>query len=652
MQKLILYITLLLLAMPVAAQKKQVQAWRVINDLGITQKAEVDTIATNFQNATPDLQNGILSDFLGNLGLPLQSKEFFRRENATNFLFAQPYETYLHTADKTVFFDTRTPYSNVSYFSGGPSNKGEERLNALFTVNAGPKLNFGFMADYIYGRGIYLHQATSHFLASVFGSYRSERYSAYLSANFNALKNHENGGITNPEFITNPQATGDVEPENMEVNLTNRATSKLRSMDLRLNHRYSLGIERKVPANSPKGGEQSGASNSPAPEESVETSVEITEFIPVTTFSHTIRLENFRKTYREETAKSTFYEQFSAYNNLYNNPDKTLDETYQQTITNILSVSLNEEFNRFARFGLTAFVENRHQPYRFLKDGALTNDSENNTALGGILSKHLGRKFLYDVTGKITLAGRRAGDLKALANIWSNIPIAGDSVLFSAGGFIKNLSPDFYWEYYEGNHVKWANSFNREFSTRVQGKLAFPAWDFSLQAQIENVKEYLYFNADALPAQESDNIQVIALSAAKNFHLGKFHFEHDGVYQLTSNEAVIPLPTWLLRANWYFKARLFKVLTTQLGAEARYFSAYYAPNYMPAIGQFYVQQEQKVGDYPFVNVYGNFHLKTVRFFINYTHANFDISEPNYFLLPNYPVNPSMLKIGISWNFYD
>ncbi|MDR1698512.1 MAG: putative porin [Prevotellaceae bacterium] len=630
MQKLILYITLLLLAAPVAAQQKQVQAWRVTNNLGTTQTAAIDTLKTNFQDATPDLQNGILSDFSGNLGSPLQSKEFFRRENNTHFLFAYPYEAYLHTADNILFYDTRTPYSNVSYFTGGPTNRGEDRLNALFTVNINPKLNFGFMTDYIYGRGVYLNQSTNHFLATIFGSYRSEHYTAQLSASVNNLQNRENGGIVDTGFITNPQETGNLKPEQIEVNLNNRATSKLRSMDLRLNHRYSLGIER---------------------EKAVNDTLKIKEFIPVTTFAHTIRFENFRKTYWEETAGSIFYEQFPAYNHFFNSDKKTLDRAYQEAITNVFSVSLNEEFNRFARFGLTAFVENKHQPYRF-EEGRLNEKSENNTALGGILSKYLGRKFLYDATGKMTVAGKRAGDFELWANIWSNIQIAGDSVVFSASGFVKNLSPDFFWENYESNHVKWSNSFDRQFRTRLQGKLDFPSWEFHARAQVENVKNHLYFNSDALPAQEMDNIQIIALSATKNFHLGNFHFEHDAVYQLTSNKDVIPLPTWLLRANWYYTNVLFKVLTAQLGAEVRYFSEYYAPNYMPAIGQFFVQSGQKVGNYPFVNIYGNFHLKTVRFFVNYTHANFDISEPNYFLIPNYPVNPSMVRLGVSWNFYN
>jgi hypothetical protein len=625
MQKLILYIILLGCTLPMLAQQ-EVSAWKIADNLGTKQVAEVDTVTANFQDAAPQFRSGILSDFNGNLGSPLQSKEFFRRENSANFLFAYPYEPYLKTADKTLFYDTKRPYSNVSYFFGGL----EDRLSALFTVNVNKKFNFGFSTDYIYGRGIYLNQPTNHFLGNIFGSYRGKHYSAYLSANFSNMRNRENGGISNPDFITNPGETGNLSPESMEVNLNNRAQSKLNGIDLMYHHSFSLGIER---------------------DSIINDTTTVEKFVPVTTFAHTLRFESYEKTYSENAEPTVFYDRFPAYQT-FPKAIAIRDITRQQTITNVFSLSMNEEFNRLMRFGLMAFIENKHQPYRYIRNGKLTDDSENNTAVGGVLSKHLGQRFLYDVTGKLTLMGSRAGDFEALANLRSNIPLWDDSVLFSAGGFVKNTSPDYFMEFYESKRVRWDNSFDREFATRIEGKLDFPSWDFNVQAQIENRNNHLYFDEKAMPAQAGSPVQIIALSATKNFHLGSFHFEHDAVYQLSSNTEVVPLPSLLLHANWYLKTRLFKVLLLQLGAEARYFTEYYAPSYMPAIGQFFAQKEQKIGNYPFVDVYLNVHLTKARFFLKYSHANAGISSPDYFLMPNYPDAPATLRLGISWNFYD
>lgn len=34
------------------------------------------------------------------------------------------------------------------------------------------------------------------------------------------------------------------------------------------------------------------------------------------------------------------------------------------------------------------------------------------------------------------------------------------------------------------------------------------------------------------------------------------------------------------------------------------------------------------------------------------HVNAGMGQGNYFLVPHYPINPRLFKIGISWNFYD
>ena len=98
-----------------------------------------------------------------------------------------------------------------------------------------------------------------------------------------------------------------------------------------------------------------------------------------------------------------------------------------------------------------------------------------------------------------------------------------------------------------------------------------------------------------------------------------------------------------------------KVLQIEMGADVRYFSKYYAPDYSPVIGQFYNQNPDdkiEIGAFPIVNVYANLHLKRTRFFIMMYHVNAGSGKSNYFLAPHYPINPRMIKFGLSWNFFD
>ena len=73
---------------------------------------------------------------------------------------------------------------------------------------------------------------------------------------------------------------------------------------------------------------------------------------------------------------------------------------------------------------------------------------------------------------------------------------------------------------------------------------------------------------------------------------------------------------------------------------------------MPATGIFYLQDKQLVGNYPEMNVYANFHLKRMRFYVQYYPWNKGLfGGNNYFSMPLYPINPGTFQFGLSWTFH-
>lgn len=114
------------------------------------------------------------------------------------------------------------------------------------------------------------------------------------------------------------------------------------------------------------------------------------------------------------------------------------------------------------------------------------------------------------------------------------------------------------------------------------------------------------------------------------------------------------MPLLNVYTNLYLKFKLAKVLSVDLGGDARYFTEYEAPEYSAAIGQYTVQDNGsnnvKVGNYPIINVYANMHLKQTRFFIMMSHVN--SGKGNYFLTPHHPLNTRVLRFGLSWNFFN
>ncbi|MBQ2596175.1 MAG: hypothetical protein II578_05870, partial [Bacteroidaceae bacterium] len=140
----------------------------------------------------------------------------------------------------------------------------------------------------------------------------------------------------------------------------------------------------------------------------------------------------------------------------------------------------------------------------------------------------------------------------------------------------------------------------------------------------------------------------------QDFKFGPVHWDSQATYQKSSDEKVLPLPQVTLYTNLYLLFRYARVLRVQIGADMRYFTSYYAPDYAPSIGQFATQDatfaRMKIGNYPIINVYANLHLKHCRLYASVNHVN--EGNGHSFWAPHYPINPFTIHFGLSWNFFN
>ena len=155
--------------------------------------------------------------------------------------------------------------------------------------------------------------------------------------------------------------------------------------------------------------------------------------------------------------------------------------------------------------------------------------------------------------------------------------------------------------------------------------------------------------------QAGGPIHLVTAEVAQDVAIGPVNWESVVTLQRSSNAAALPLPLLNAYTNLYLRFRIARVLKCDLGADARYFTKYAAPEYVPAMGSYAVQgnaDKVGVGGYPVVDVYANFHLKRTRFFVMMSHVNAGQGDREYFLAPHYPLNGRVLRMGLSWNFYD
>lgn len=637
--------------------------WRLSETLGNRIIMPVDTANLNFQNT--NLVEGMYGhyNYLGNLGSPRQSRIFFDRKDDEPTIFMTPFSSFFVRPDQVMFTNSNIPYTNLTYYKAGNKVNGEERFKSYFSVNVNKQMAFGFNIDYLYGRGYYQNQSTSHFNAGLFGSYIGEKYQIQAVYNNFFLKMNENGGITDDQYITRPEnmSGGKQQFQSTTIPVKLEQTSN-RNKDfyIYLTQRYRMGITKETIEVKEKAAPAAPIpANDSIPAVAVATNdtIRTEEFIPVTSFIHTLKVERSRHHFRSGKEPEGFFPE-----EYYLNKNFSNDSTTAFSVKNVFGIALLEGFNKYAKAGLTAYISHKFSRYDLMNVDTLSDMrriryTEQEIFLGGELAKRQGKLLHYNVNGEVGLVDKAIGQFRVNADLDLNFRLWKDTVNFHARGYVSNTLPSFYMRHYHSNHYKWDNdNMDKEFRTRVEGELNIDHWGTNLVAGVENIKNYTYFNQKAMPEQNGGNIQVLTAKLEQNFRLGILHLDNEVTWQKSSNETVLPLPQLSLYHNLYILTKLAKkVLTVQLGADVRYFTKYNAPAYAPGVQQFHLQPENdqvEIGGYPIVNVYANLHLKRTRIFAMMYHVNAGMGSANSFLVPHYPINPRLFKIGVSWNFYD
>ena len=725
---------------------KGLKVWTVDSKFGDIRKAEPDTLSHMYMNSI--FTTGKYGEYntLGNVGSPRISRIFIDRNEDGQFIFTHPYDFFVKPIDTFHFTNTLSPFTNLSYNTCGNRTDGEDHLTAKFGVNSGKRLGMGFNFDYIYGRGFYQNQSTSHFNYTMYGSYLGDRYQAHLLMSTNHQKVAENGGITNDYYITHPESFDDDFLSSEIPTVLEQNWNRNDNQHIFLTQRYNVGFNRKVkmteeeikarkfaieskrendarkkreeeengtdikdrlknaklpgkangvlnektysgrPDNAKVVGDEPQATNKEAGDRiavsnkqtsdsllaaqqkvQADTAWMKTEYVPVTSFIHTLKFDNYKRIYQAYQSPTDFYA-----NDYKVGPwggDSIYDKTKYMHLSNTFAISLLEGFNKWAKAGLKAFAtsELRHFSLPAL-DGTETSYTEHNVSIGGQLSKTAGKTLHYDVTAETWLVGEDAGQLKIDASADVNFPLFGDTVTLMARGFFKRMNPTFYYRHYHARHFWWDNNnLDKILHSRIEGLFHYSKTKTTLRVAVDEIQNYTYMAMGYNIAddkrtgntidvrQKGGSLSLITLALGQNFKLGPLNWENMITYQKSTDNDVLPVPDLNIYSNLYLRFKIAHVLKCDFGADARFFTKYYAPDYSPALGQYAVQtgdNKTKVGEYPIVNVYANFHLKQTRFFVMMSHVNAGSGSRDYFLTPHYPLNQRVFRFGVSWNFYN
>ncbi len=256
---------------------------------------------------------------------------------------------------------------------------------------------------------------------------------------------------------------------------------------------------------------------------------------------------------------------------------------------------------------------------------------------------HLG---LWDNAGDYRVSGEFFFDLKKLGQLKLNA--------------VNQLyRPELLQQrFYISSRNAWTNDFKPTLETNLSATYALPKWGFQASGQYHLLNNFIYFDTLATAQQTGAPLSIFQLILQQNFRLGSFHLDNVIVLQQTTNDA-LNLPNLFSKHSLYYDGKWFKrKLQIKLGVDVRMNNSYFANTYNPLVGQFILQNTQKINFFPAVDASASIKVQQFRFFVkaeNLTRFFADAvgsiqADEQYYQAALYPIQNSRFRLGLGWKF--
>jgi len=596
-----------------------IKVWELTNQGSNMKPSELDTTLAFFHVYHPFEQKSISNIFTGNNGGAYQTNDFFKRSFTSDFSFSRSFDAYWLTPSKIQYFNTTTPYTVLDYTqSENKSAKNETRFNVIHSQNVNKKLNFEFIYNQTRSQGQYQNQENKYHNIGIVGSYNSDQFLSHSNIIFNRLQGDENGGILAGQSLTKVAETEDF------IVLMDDAVNKINNNNFYTTNEYRLG--KTVEA------------------DSAEYIVE--QFIPRVGFIHELEYSGNDRLFTKDNPRDNFFK------HIYSDSIKTSDTLRYNRLTNIFQIRMYEAPDRKFTFGKRAYIGHDQLWYFFSGTGKYYPQKQSNTFVGGGIFRNEGKFWQWEADGRIYLTGYRAGQTELSGFINKPLRIGRDTTSLRIEGSLKTLVPDYFDQYYYSNHFEWRNNFDNINELTIKANIHSQQYKANIGANYSLIGNYIYNNEEALPAQAGSELMILSAYLNKDFDRKHWLVRTQLLVQKASNERYIHLPTVAGYISMNYRSLVSKVLYFQLGVDTRYNTTFYADAYQPGTSRFYLQNKQKIGNYPYIDFHVNMKLKRTRVFFKLMNAASGLVGDNFYAAPDYPYYRRTYRIGVAWSFYD
>ncbi|MCF6130842.1 putative porin [Flavobacterium wongokense] len=523
------------------------------------------------------------------------------------------------------YYSVATPVTEL-YFK--TTMEQGQSVDAFITVNTSERFNMSVAFKGLRSLGKYINQLSSTGNFRFTSSYNTLNKRYYLNFHFTGqdFLNGENGGITNVDDFESEDGAFSNRAR-LEVYLTD-ATSFMKGKRIFFDHNFRI--------NGKKGDNNLYLTHQFNYEHKFFNYYQKTLLSTVTIDENEIQVARFGESYV---------------------PGDINDQTrYTRWYNKAGAIYENSLLGKFQFFG-EAFR------YNYYYDKVLILDS-------GVIPNRINDE-IYTLGGQYDYRKNKWNGTFSYANSISNQPMSNfDSKLkyklndkneFVFQYQLLNKIPDHIYNLYQSSYVayNWHNDFKNEKINNLEAT-AKTQW-FDASVQVSSIKDHLYFSADPSeerqqlisPKQYDKTINYLSVKVSREFKWWKLALDNTLLYQkVDQEEDVLNIPQITTRNSLYFTDYFFKkALYLQTGFTFNYFTKYYINDYNPVTVEAFVQNENKVGDFPMLDFFVNARIRQTRIFFKLEHFNSKITGNDFYTAPNYPYRDFIIRFGLVWNFF-
>ena len=644
-------------ALPDSLQYQRIVKWNVEQEF---HKINISPADTGFNYRFYDLpfqRNDVNASWLGVAGSPVQYYNWFNRRSKDKVSFYEAQESWSYTPETAPMYNTKTPYTELAYF--GTLFAGTEResddLHLLTTQNLTPEFNFTLAYDRYGGGGILNNENTINKNTYVTANYLGKKYMAHAGYLYNGVFRGENGGVMDLGGIRDTT----VNARELAV-FMNSSKSKIKKNVLFLDQQYRIPFTF-LDRLKERGKEQEDSlivELDTAPADTLEVGVD--RDITTAFIGHSTEYSTYRRWYDDDMSKDPHVNDY--YGGIhYINPNMSSDSLRVARLDNKFFIRLQPWSDDAIISKLNVGIGDRLLTY-YTFDPTFTQKKHNTVWNSAYLyagaEGSLKNYIHWDAKGEYVFLGDEINDLNVDANLGFNIyPFrkARTSPLSIDLHFDTSLDePEYYNQHLYTNHFKWDNEFSKISTTRIQGRISVPRWNLEAGAGYALLANNIYYDTLGVIRQNTTPMSILSADLRKEFVLGVLHLDNRVLFQMSSNQDVVPLPTVALNLKYFVQFDIeHGTLLMQIGANGFYNTAWYAPGWNPALGVFHNQNGNKYTNGPFVDAFINMQWKRATIFVKLQNANqgWPMKKYDYFSADRYITTQRMIKLGIYWPFY-